>query len=622
MRSKAPSAAEEAAELSRSAPQASRLRAVRMPHQGSARALPRPGAYALDLGVIQRADRARPLDRLFELDDGGDAPYSTLDQAAQFYNTRLQEEATARNAVMKHSEDWETALRNARKNRYTNIWPYERTQPSRLFGARLPRLGYFNGNITFLNRRMFLITQAPVRATFYDFWSVVAGMPAAAIVNVTRFVDDNRPKAERYWPVYRSAEDDPLYGESVDSTYTSIAYEMTFQAMAIRQGQMFLQYTAFLDRARRSVSEEQMEWNRRDMTVCEDEGLTPRGSGKSSASLPECAGASGREGEKERGGEREPARGPAKGQAKGQAVARAHAQPQLQSQAQAPACVREPATSAPSASAAAAPAGSQQPSCDQPPKSHCITLRTESLRVIEPHFYVYGVSARQAPTTRPRSASSGSSESARASPHEYTVPLYYYGLWDDFAAPANLRHVYLLCLEVLSVLDAPAGCGGPGAQASSSAPKSQQLYSAQQPRRPSQFAPSAPSASSASPAPSAPSAPSLPSASTASTASTPAPPLRPIVVHCSAGVGRSSTFAICLAITEMLVDMRNRGVSVPPEDLGRVFTHLPLKIHTMVDRVRIDRNPICVQTAEQFCFLHEYCNFCYRVINGIEPDAE
>jgi len=536
MRPTGPASAEGGADPSRPPPQVGRPGNFQIPRQGSSRLLQKATACALDLGSIQDGAGARPLDQLFELDERNEVPYSTVEQAAHFYNTRLQEEATARNAVMRGSEDWETALRNSRKNRYTNIWPYERTQPSHLFGHQLPRLGYFNGNITFLNHRMFLITQAPIRSTLFDFWSVVVAMPAAVIVNVTRFVDDSRPKAERYWPVYKGRESDPLYEESVDSTYTSLAYEMTLQTLSIKPGQMFLQYTAFLDQVRQSLPEGRMDWNQEEMVVWEEDPAGEArwagrpGGGLSSASLPDSSGDRGRERTQ-----------------------------------------------------------SLRPGAGATPKHSglgSITLRTTALRVIEPHFYRYSVNAQQSSVSRPRSASSGSgvscascatatsgTESARAAPQECTVPLYYYGLWDDFAAPANLRHVYILCLEVLSAV---------GVQAPVS------VLQDQDPARP------------------------VLAGDLHAAPVDPTP--RPIVVHCSAGVGRSSTFSICLAITEMVVDMWNRGVVIPDEDLDRVFLYLPLKIHTMVDRVRIDRNPICVQTAEQFCFLHEYCNFCYRCV--------
>eukprot|EP00703_Trepomonas_sp_PC1_P004314 JAP92292.1 Protein tyrosine phosphatase [Trepomonas sp. PC1] len=78
-----------------------------------------------------------------------------------------------------------------------------------------------------------------------------------------------------------------------------------------------------------------------------------------------------------------------------------------------------------------------------------------------------------------------------------------------------------------------------------------------------------------------------------------------IVIHCSAGIGRSATYAICLYIFKCF---QNGDL----KDEKEAWKRLPISIYESVEILRTQRNPMCVQTVEQFLFLFEFADYCSK----------
>lgn len=91
-------------------------------------------------------------------------------------------------------------LEKGNKNRYNNIWPFEH---SRVRLQNVPSHGcdYFNANhikATWSNKR-YISTQAPIPATFNDFWNVVWQQDVRVIVMLTAEKEGAQVKAHNYW---------------------------------------------------------------------------------------------------------------------------------------------------------------------------------------------------------------------------------------------------------------------------------------------------------------------------------------------------------------------------------------------------------------------------------------
>ncbi|CAL6062835.1 Protein_tyrosine phosphatase [Hexamita inflata] len=71
-----------------------------------------------------------------------------------------------------------------------------------------------------------------------------------------------------------------------------------------------------------------------------------------------------------------------------------------------------------------------------------------------------------------------------------------------------------------------------------------------------------------------------------------------ILVHCSAGIGRSATLIICLAITKQMKERKTEWKQLNPS------------IFNMVEEMRLNRNPNCIQTRQQFKFLFDFAEWC------------
>ena len=86
------------------------------------------------------------------------------------------------------------------KNRYNNIWPFEHSRV-KLQGVPSSGCDYFNGShvkAAWSNKR-YLSTQAPVPATFNDFWNIVWQQDVRVIVMLTAEKEGAQIKAHNYW---------------------------------------------------------------------------------------------------------------------------------------------------------------------------------------------------------------------------------------------------------------------------------------------------------------------------------------------------------------------------------------------------------------------------------------
>ncbi|KAI9844284.1 MAG: hypothetical protein M1837_005694 [Sclerophora amabilis] len=86
------------------------------------------------------------------------------------------------------------------KNRYNNIWPYDHTRV-RLQGVGAGACDYVNASHikTSRSNKRYIATQAPLPATFNDFWRVVWDQDVRVIVMLTAEREDGQLKAHPYW---------------------------------------------------------------------------------------------------------------------------------------------------------------------------------------------------------------------------------------------------------------------------------------------------------------------------------------------------------------------------------------------------------------------------------------
>lgn len=91
-------------------------------------------------------------------------------------------------------------LEKGNKNRYNNIWPFEHSRV-RLPGVPNHGCDYFNAShikAAWSNKR-YISTQAPIPATFNDFWSVVWQQDVRVVVMLTAEKEGAQVKAHNYW---------------------------------------------------------------------------------------------------------------------------------------------------------------------------------------------------------------------------------------------------------------------------------------------------------------------------------------------------------------------------------------------------------------------------------------
>lgn len=86
------------------------------------------------------------------------------------------------------------------KNRYNNIWPFEHSRV-KLEGVPQNDCDYFNANHikASLSHKRYISTQAPIPATFNDFWNVVWQQDVRVIVMLTAEKEGAQVKAHNYW---------------------------------------------------------------------------------------------------------------------------------------------------------------------------------------------------------------------------------------------------------------------------------------------------------------------------------------------------------------------------------------------------------------------------------------
>lgn len=86
------------------------------------------------------------------------------------------------------------------KNRYNNIWPFEHSRV-KLEGVTTNGCDYFNANYVkaSLSHKRYISTQAPIPATFNDFWNVVWQQDVRVVVMLTAEQEGAQVKAHNYW---------------------------------------------------------------------------------------------------------------------------------------------------------------------------------------------------------------------------------------------------------------------------------------------------------------------------------------------------------------------------------------------------------------------------------------
>ncbi|KAM0720478.1 hypothetical protein Q7P37_004614 [Cladosporium fusiforme] len=91
-------------------------------------------------------------------------------------------------------------LEKGNKNRYNNIWPFEHSRV-KLEGVPRHDCDYFNANHikASLSHKRYISTQAPIPATFNDFWNVVWQQDVRVIVMLTAEKEGAQVKAHNYW---------------------------------------------------------------------------------------------------------------------------------------------------------------------------------------------------------------------------------------------------------------------------------------------------------------------------------------------------------------------------------------------------------------------------------------
>ncbi|KAK5128256.1 hypothetical protein LTR85_002923 [Meristemomyces frigidus] len=111
-------------------------------------------------------------------------------------------------------------IEKGNKNRYNNIWPFEHSRV-RLQGVPKTGCDYFNANFIQANwsNKRYISTQAPIPATFNDFWNVVWQQDVRVIVMLTAEKEGAQVKAHNYWDQKHYG---PLYLEFLSEKRASL----------------------------------------------------------------------------------------------------------------------------------------------------------------------------------------------------------------------------------------------------------------------------------------------------------------------------------------------------------------------------------------------------------------
>lgn len=543
-------------------------------------------------------------------------PYETLDDGVSYYADTLTNLSNMRNNSFKSLDDYTLASTNITKNRYSNIFPFYKTQPNITDPALRQVIKYFNGNISTVCGIDFLVTQAPTTSSIADFWYIVLTLKCPLIANITRFIDENRPKSIRYWPLYQNESTDPLYEQSVEASYLTLAYEIAMREIQPKQGQMFNAFATFIEKAHEEVPLENLSWNstRMRLSVARSAGggvledaSAGRGQRMSDLGVPSLplgeyvspestlhtrSSRCGDVGNCSNCSTASVGSASTVSQDSGHSLDAAYKNKFELISARAQDLLASP-------SAGSDGSEGQLKSILRPNRSATDVGQEQSAdAVVHSKLGPGGEKPRKLSLSSKRDARKGSSLRAHALSRQqrdsraaedvpdaapddivlnttavavledefirysigikydeesHNTNLYYYGLWDDFAAPSNFEHVFRFADDILACATG-----------------------------------------------------------------------RPIVIHCSAGVGRSSTFVVCICILKQVQEMVAARRPVSAADRSRIWYHMSPPIVDMVEILRVTRNPICVQTVEQFVFLHEFANFCYAKLSarsGVEASA-
>lgn len=136
--------------------------------------------------------------------------------------------------------DYATALDfvNCGKNRYSNVLPNEGTRV-RLdeiegYGSDYINANHIDGEIP-STERAYILTQAPLPATFGDFWRMVWEHNSPVIVMLTRLWERSSPKADVYWPEEGATMDFPYL--SVTNSKTIVLNNITIRHFTLSASQ-------------------------------------------------------------------------------------------------------------------------------------------------------------------------------------------------------------------------------------------------------------------------------------------------------------------------------------------------------------------------------------------------
>ncbi|KAK9766064.1 phosphotyrosine-specific ptp2-like protein [Basidiobolus ranarum] len=89
------------------------------------------------------------------------------------------------------------------KNRYNNIWPYEHSRV-KLQNVKMNESDYINASFIRAKESVnsYIATQAPLPATFGDFWKMIWEQNTRVIIMLTKEEEAGRVKCHRYWPTF------------------------------------------------------------------------------------------------------------------------------------------------------------------------------------------------------------------------------------------------------------------------------------------------------------------------------------------------------------------------------------------------------------------------------------
>jgi len=115
------------------------------------------------------------------------------------------------------------------KNRYCDNLPNEETRvklSEDIFGCDFINANMVDYDDNFnINEKRFILTQAPLPNTFEDFWKMIWEYDVFVIVMLTKFIEKDRIKADKYWT---DLEDGESYG-NIKVTVENIKEENGFK---------------------------------------------------------------------------------------------------------------------------------------------------------------------------------------------------------------------------------------------------------------------------------------------------------------------------------------------------------------------------------------------------------